>query len=80
MKVMRIATGQESEDLGPVDDGEDPAGKAMGNKGGVARAKSLTTEQRRDIARKGAANRWSKGEFQSDALPRLRPNGNGRRH
>jgi hypothetical protein len=57
---MRIATGEESEDLGPVDDGKDPAAKAMGKKGGAARAKALTAERRKEIARKGAAKRWAK--------------------
>jgi len=61
VQIMRIATGEEAEDVGPVDDGKDPAAKAMGRKGGAARAKSLTPEQRQEIARKGAAKRWEKG-------------------
>ena len=61
VKVMRIATGEETEDAA-VDDGKDPAAKAMGKKGGAARAKSLTAEQRQEIARKGAAKRWEKPE------------------
>jgi hypothetical protein len=60
VKVMRIATGEEAEDLGPFDDGKDPAAKAMGKRGGTARAKVLTQEQRREIAKKGAAKRWGK--------------------
>jgi hypothetical protein len=60
VKVMRIATGEEEEDLGSTDDGKDPAAKAMGRKGGAARAKALTPEQRQEIARKGAAKRWDK--------------------
>lgn len=59
VRVMRIATGEETEDA-QVDDGKDPAAKAMGKKGGAARAKSLTAEQRQEIARKGAAKRWEK--------------------
>ncbi|QNU44402.1 hypothetical protein IDH70_05055 [Mixta calida] len=39
-----------------ADDKKEPKGKA---KGGVARAKSLTKEQRSEIAKKGAAARWS---------------------
>jgi hypothetical protein len=58
---MRIATGEETEGA-PVDDGKDPAAKAMGKKGGMARAKSLTAEQRQEIARKGAAMRWRLAE------------------
>ena len=61
VQIMRIATGEEAEDVGPVDDGKDPAAKAMRRKGGAARAKSLTPEQRQEIARKGAAKRWEKG-------------------
>jgi hypothetical protein len=59
VKVMRIATGEETEDA-PVDDGKDPAAKAMGKRGGAARAKSLSAERRQEIARKGAAKRWAK--------------------
>jgi hypothetical protein len=59
VKVMRIATGEETEEA-PIDDGKDPAAKAMGKKGGAARAKSLTAEQRQEIAKKGAAKRWGR--------------------
>lgn len=54
--VMRIATG-EIDDTAP-DDGKDPAAKALGKKGGAARAKSMTPERRAEIARKAAAKRW----------------------
>ena len=37
---MRIATGEEVEEM--PNDGKDPAAKALGKKGGVARAKSMT--------------------------------------
>jgi hypothetical protein len=56
--VMRIATG-EIEDTVP-DDGKDPAARALGKKGGAARAKSMTPERRADIAQKAAAKRWGK--------------------
>ena len=52
--VMKIATG-EIEDGGPVDDGKDPAAKALGAKGGKARAEAITPERRAEIARKAAA-------------------------
>ena len=58
VKVMRIATGEEEEEY--EDDGKDPAAKALGAKGGKARAKNLTPERRSEIARKAAAKRWSK--------------------
>ena len=60
VKVMRIATGEEPEDYGPADDGKDPAAKALGKKGGAARAKSMTPERRAEIAKKAAAKRWAK--------------------
>lgn len=56
VKVMKIATGEEEEQLD--EDGKDPAAKAMGKKGGAARASKLTPEQRREIAKKAAASRW----------------------
>lgn len=58
VKVMRIATGEESEDASPADDGKDPAAKALGAKGGAARAKSITPKRRAEIAKKAAAKRW----------------------
>jgi hypothetical protein len=57
VKVMRILTGEESETL-PADDGKDQAAKALGKKGGAARAKALTPERRAEIAKKAAASRW----------------------
>lgn len=58
VKVMRIATGEEP------DDREDaPAltpGQQLGKLGGAARAKSLTAEQRKEIARKGAVEMWKR--------------------
>ncbi len=56
VKVMRIATGEETDDL--PDDGKDQAAKALGAKGGAARAKSMTPERRAEIARQAAAKRW----------------------
>lgn len=54
--VAKIATG-EIEDK-PEEDGKDPSAKALGKKGGRARADKLTAEQRAEIARKAAAKRW----------------------
>ena len=59
--VMRIATG-EIEEGAPADDGKDPAAKALGAKGGAARARSMTPERRAEIAKAAAAKRWSKHE------------------
>jgi len=55
--VMRIATG-EVEEAAPPDDGKDPAAKALGKKGGAARAKNLTPERKAEIAKKAAKARW----------------------
>ena len=56
VKVMQIATGEAEEEY--EDDGKDKAAQALGRKGGKARAKKLTPEQRRKIARKAARTRW----------------------
>ena len=60
VKVMRVATGEEEEEY--EDDGKDPAAKALGAKGGKARAEKLTAERRSEIARKAAVARWGEGE------------------
>ncbi len=55
--VGRIATG-EVEDVAP-DDGKDPAAKALGAKGGKARASSMSPERRSEIAKAAAELRWA---------------------
>jgi hypothetical protein len=59
VKVMRIATGEETENL-PADDGKDPAAKSLGSRGGKARAEALTKKRRKEIAKVAAAKRWAK--------------------
>jgi len=56
VKVMRIATGDEQEDLGKA-----PKRAKGGRKGGKARARILSAEERSDIARAAASARWKKG-------------------
>ncbi len=56
--VMRVLTG-EADDT-QADDGKNPAAKALGAKGGAARAANMTPERRAEIARKAAAKRWAK--------------------
>lgn len=56
--IAKIATG-EVEDVA-ADDGKDPAAKAMGKRGGKARAASMTPERRAEIAKKAAEKRWGK--------------------
>ena len=58
VKVMRIATGEDSETL--TDDGKDKAAVSLGKRGGEARAAKLTPKQRNLIAKKAAKTRWSK--------------------
>lgn len=54
--VMKILTCEIEETI--PDDGKDPAAKALGKRGGVARAKSMTPERRAEIAKKAATKRW----------------------
>ena len=58
--VMRIATAEVEGGSEPADTGKNLAAAAMGKKGGAARARNLTPEQRTEIARKAAAKRWGK--------------------
>ena len=58
VRIAQIATGEVEDEI--EDDGKDPAAKALGRKGGAARAAKLTPEQRRDIAKKAAQKRWKK--------------------
>jgi len=55
VKVMRIATGEDEE----IDDGKDKAAQSLGRRGGQARAKSLTQEERSKIAKEAARLRWA---------------------
>ncbi len=62
--VAKTATGEVEEKLGPREPkpGKDAAAADLGKRGSAARARKLTPEQRPEIARKGAASRWSKPE------------------
>jgi len=55
-KVMRIATGEEEEEL----DRAKSVAAELGSRGGKARAKKLNREQRAEIARTAATARWKK--------------------
>jgi hypothetical protein len=60
--MVDIASGEESE---PKDNGPAPLtpaerGKMGGEKGGKARAKAMTAEERSEIAKKAAKARWSR--------------------
>ncbi len=58
VKVMRIATGEETDEL--TDDGKDKAAVSLGRKGGKARAAKMSSERRAEIAKKAAKSRWNK--------------------
>ena len=55
--VMRVLTGEIEETI--PDNGKDLAAKALGKKGGAARAKSMTPERRSEISKKAARKRWT---------------------
>jgi hypothetical protein len=56
VKVMRIATGEETEDINPVKS----AASELGARGGKARAARMTPEERAEVAKKAALARWRK--------------------
>ncbi len=57
IKIAQIATGEQEETV--IDDGKDPAAKALGAKGGKKRAANLSAERRKEIAKKAAEKRWA---------------------
>jgi len=57
VKVMRIVTGEESEE---ITEAFKSAAAELGSRGGKARAKSLSKKMRTEIARKAASARWGK--------------------
>ncbi len=65
--IVDEATGQEPPEQTKKDEesGKNPAAVALGRlggkKGGAARARKLTKEQRSEIAKKAARSRWKKG-------------------
>ena len=58
VKVMKISTGEIDDEVD--EDGKNKAAQELGRKGGKARAKNLTKDQRSEIARKAATSRWRK--------------------
>jgi hypothetical protein len=59
VKVMRIATGEETEEV--ETDSAKNAAAELGSRGGKARAARMTPERRSEIAKAAAAKRWGKG-------------------
>lgn len=68
--IADIATGEVTEPK--TDDGKDPAAVALGRKGGLkggaARAKKLTAEERSAIAKKAAQKRWKPVSSQPESV------------
>ena len=66
--IVDTATADEPESGESPDSEKNPhavaLGRLGGRKGGPARAKKLTPEERRDIARKAAAARWGAADDQ----------------
>ena len=58
VKVMRIATGEETEEL--ETDRVKSAAAELGARGGKARAMKMSPEERAAVARKAAQVRWRK--------------------
>ena len=58
VKVMRIATGEETEEL--ETDRAKSAAAELGSRGGKARAAKMSRERRAEIAGKASASRWKK--------------------
>jgi hypothetical protein len=54
VKVMRIATGEETEEI----DSAKSAAAELGARGGKIRAAKLSPQRRTEIAKKAALNRW----------------------
>jgi hypothetical protein len=54
VKVMRIATGEETEEFDSVKS----AAQELGSRGGKARAARMTPERRAEIAKRAASERW----------------------
>ena len=56
VKVMRIATGEQTEEVDAVKS----AAAELGSRGGKARAANMTPERRKEIASRAAKRRWYK--------------------
>jgi hypothetical protein len=60
--IVDLVTGDDNEvkEIDPIKAAAAALGRKGGLKGGVARAKKLTSKKRIEIARKAAAARWNK--------------------
>ncbi|MGO9172780.1 MAG: histone H1 [Rhodomicrobium sp.] len=65
--IVDISTGDiEDVELAPEKQGKDPAAVSLGRRGGLkggkARAKALSSSERREIAQRAAQARWKKDD------------------
>jgi hypothetical protein len=61
VQVMRLATGQITDDVpSPEDEGKSAAAVELGRLGGRARAKKMSKKQRTAAARNAAKARWKR--------------------
>jgi hypothetical protein len=59
--IVDIATGEvEDREPTPEEQGKNPSAAALGRRGGEARAKGLSKDRLKEIARKAAKTRWQK--------------------
>jgi hypothetical protein len=58
IRVAKVLTGEIEEDIG--ERAKDPAARALGTKGGKARAAKMSPEERAEVARHAARARWQK--------------------
>ena len=58
--IVDIATGDSEDDISPQKRAPSVRGRSGGLKGGKARAKQLTPDERREIAQLAAKARWKK--------------------
>ena len=59
-QLAALITGMATGEVEKNQPEKDPAAVELGKKGGNARAKSLTPDQRKAIAKKAAKSRWKK--------------------
>lgn len=59
-EAIEKTEGTEPQPEPPTIEGKNPNAVALGQKGGQARAKRLTPEQRKEIAKRAAEARWGK--------------------
>lgn len=60
IKVAKIATGEITENVD--ENGKDKAAQSLGRRGGKARAKALSPEERREVAKAAALARWKRSK------------------